>query len=55
MKTFKIVIGSAEIGLAIVAVAIAMSSAHPSAWFGYVLAVTFGSKGLLLILSAGEG
>jgi uncharacterized membrane protein HdeD (DUF308 family) len=52
MKTWHLFLGSAEIVLALVAVFIAVTSSHPQAWFGFVLAGAFGSKGILFILSA---
>lgn len=54
MKAWKKFIGVAEIILALVATGLAITSKHPQAWFGFVLAVMFGSKGLLLLLDVGE-
>jgi xanthine/uracil permease len=54
MKSFKLIIGYAEIVLALIAVFAAVTSSHPQAWFGYVLAVMFGSKGILYVLWASE-
>lgn len=54
MKTWHLFLGIAEIVLALVAVFIAVTSSHPNAWWGYVLALAFGSKGLLYILAANE-
>lgn len=54
MKTWHLFLGIAEIILALVAVFFAITSSHPQAWFGFVIALAFGSKGILFILSANE-
>jgi hypothetical protein len=54
MIVIRLFFGIAEIILALVVVFVAVTSSHPSAWIGYILALVFASNGFLYIITADD-